>query len=145
MSDTCPARPTPDARSRGVYLDAATTALGSMHERLVALALLPFTFDADGRIADVLVDGALSCLGNPPRLCAPLGADHDARAPGIDLKAARALIARTHLLVTHNREFSRELLEKVLPSDRSHSGYLRSFDVPAGAGRSERDRTSAAI
>ena len=30
-------------------------------------------------------------------------------------------------------------------SDRSHSGYLRSFEVPPGAGRSERDRTSAGI
>ena len=129
MSDTCPARPTPDARSRGVYLDATTTALGSMHERLVALALHPFTFDANGRIADVLVDGALSCPGDPPRLCAPLGADHDARAPGIDLKAARALIARTHLLVTHNREFSRELLEKVLPAARDLSWFEWTYRV----------------
>ena len=100
-----------------------------MHERLVALALLPFTFDADGRIADVLVDGALSCPGHPPRLCAPLGADHDARAPGIDLKAARALIARTHLLVTHNREFSRELLEKVLPAARDLSWFEWTYRV----------------
>ena len=42
----------------------------------------------------------------------------DARAPGIDLARAGALIERAHLIVTHTRGFSRPLLENVLPAIR---------------------------
>ena len=78
-------------------------------DRLAALAMLPFTVDpGDWRIVPRL-DAALDCP-DPRR-----PAEADARAPGIDLARARALIEPAELLVTHTRGFSRALLATLLP------------------------------
>ena len=121
MSEHTP-NPTPhaDRRYHGLYLDAETTGLGAHHDRLTALALLPFTFDAEGRITPLLGE-AFSCPDpQRPRSEAhrPTAAGDDARAPGIDLARAGALIERAHLIVTHTRGFSRALLEKLVPATR---------------------------
>ena len=96
----------------GLYLDAETTGpADDAHDRLAALALLPFTVDAgDWRIVPRL-DAALDCP-DPRR---PVEAAADAPAPGIDLARARALIEPAELLVTHTRGFSRALLATLLP------------------------------
>ena len=96
----------------GLYLDAQTEAAGAADEgRLSALALQPFTFDID--VWHVAPGGAeaLSCP-DPHRAPAP----GDARAPGIDLARAHALIERAHLVVTHTGGFSRALLDALLPA-----------------------------
>lgn len=98
----------------GLYLDAATEGPGATHERLTALALLPFTFDLDAWKIVPRVDEGLSGP-EPHRVSTSVD---DARAPGIDLVGADALIERAHLIVTHTRNFSRELLEQVLPAVR---------------------------
>ena len=93
-----------------LYLDAETTGPADAHDRLVALALLPFTVDpGDWRIVPRL-DAALDCPG-PHR---PTAAD--ARAPGIDLARAHALIEPARLLVTHTAGFSLALLVELLPA-----------------------------
>ena len=56
-----------------------------------------------------------AALGSPdPHRPAAAGAD--ARAPGIDLARARALVAPAELLVTHTRDFSLALLVELLPA-----------------------------
>ena len=98
----------------GVYLDAASEGTGATGECLTALALLPFSFDIDAWRIVPRVDEALSGP-EPHRVTATVG---DARAPGIDLAGAGALIERAHLIVTHTSSFSRALLEQVLPAVR---------------------------
>ena len=95
-----------------LYLDAETEGPADAHDRLVALALLPFTVDhANWRIVPRL-DAALDCP-DPHR---PTAAGADARAPGIDLARARALVEPARLLVTHTSGFSLALLVELLPS-----------------------------
>ena len=95
----------------GLYLDAETTGAGTAHERLGALALLPFTFDSEDWSIRPLVEEALDC----PDLHRPAAAAADPRAPGIDLARACALVERAHLVVTHTRGFSRALLDRLVP------------------------------
>ena len=113
MSDPTQRPPTPaDMLFHGLYLDAETEGPADAHDRLSALALLPFTVDpADWRIIPRL-DAALDC----PDSHRPVDAGADARAPGIDLARARALIEPAELLVTHTGEFSRALLVTLLPA-----------------------------
>ncbi len=98
----------------GVYLDAASEGPGATDERLTALALLPFSFDIDAWKIAPRVDEALS--GPEPQRVTATGGD--ARAPGIDLVGAGALIERAHLIVTHTPNFARALLDQVLPAVR---------------------------
>ena len=122
--------PPAGALCRGLYLDARTTGPGSAHDRLDALALLPFVCDAEARIVEILTGEALSCP-NPHRPRSVAHGAGDARAPDIDLVAASALIERVHLLVTHTHGFSRALLEKLLPAVREARWLEWEFRVPA--------------
>ena len=99
-----------DTPCLGLYLDAETEGSGATHDRLTALALLPFTFDTAWIILPRL-DDALSCP-DPHR---PGAAGADARAPSIDLARARALVERAHLVVTHTGGFCHALLGRLLP------------------------------
>lgn len=112
MSDPTQSPPTPaELLFHGLYLDAETEGPADAHDRLVALALLPFTVDpAHWRIVPRL-DEALDC----PDAHRPTAATADARAPGIDLARARALVEPAELLVTHTEGFSRALLATLLP------------------------------
>ena len=94
----------------GLYLDAETPGAGTADARLASLALLPFTFDTEDWSIRPRVDAALDC----PDLHRPAAAA-DARAPGIDLARACALVERAHLVVTHTGDFSRALLERLMP------------------------------
>lgn len=98
----------------GLYLDAARDGPGATHERLTALALLPFSFDIDVWNIVPRVDEALTGP-EPHRLPNTVG---EPRAPGIDLVGAGVLIERAHLIVTHTPNVSRALLGQVLPAVR---------------------------
>ena len=132
MDEHPPNPPPAGALRRGLYLDAQTTGPGSAHDRLDALALLPFVFDAEARIIEIHTGEALSCP-NPhrPRFVAHGAAAGDARAPGIDLAAASALIERAHLLVTHTPGFSRALLETLVPAVHETRWLEWELGVPA--------------
>ena len=95
----------------GLYLDAETPGTGTADACLVSLALLPFTFDSEDWSIRPRVEDALDC----PGLHRPTATAADARAPGIDLARACALVERAHLVVTHTRGISRALLERFLP------------------------------
>ena len=132
MDEHPPNPPPAGALRRGLYLDAKTTGPGSAHDRLAALALLPFTFDAEARIVEILTGEAL-CCPNPhrPRSVAHGAGAGDAWAPGIDLAAASTLIEHAHLLVTHTHGFSRALLEKLVPAVREARWLEWELGVPA--------------
>ena len=95
---TCPNSRSPppqdDTLYRGLYLDATTKGLGATHDRLTALALLPFTFDIDARNVTPRVAETLS--GPDPHSAS----GGDTRAPDIDIARASALIERVHLIVS---------------------------------------------
>ena len=113
MSEHTPTpAPRDDTLYHGLYLDAETAGLGATHDRVTALTLAPFTFDTEAWTVTPCVGDALS--GPDPHRATAAGGD--ARAPGIDLARAGALIEPAHLIVSHTQGFSRALLAKVLPA-----------------------------
>ena len=113
------------ALRRGLYVDCETTGLNVEHDQAIELALLPFTYTACGRIAEVLHGEAQVWLEDPGR---PLDAlitaltgltDEDLRGRRIDTAAATALIERTDLIVAHNARFDRPFFERALPATRA--------------------------
>ena len=90
---------------RGLYVDIETTGMDWAHDDIVELALLPFTYTDDGRVASVLHGEAQCHLSAPSR---PLGAEVAARTGltdaalahrHIDVEAAQKLILRSELLL----------------------------------------------
>ena len=98
---------------RALYVDCETTGLSFERDQVIEVAMLPFTYTADGRIAEVLHHEAQVYLQDPGR---PLDAqitaltgltDDDVRGQHIDVEAATALIARSNLVVAHNSQWHR--------------------------------------
>ena len=124
------------ALRRGLFVDCETTGLSAARDRVIEVAMLPFTYTVDGRVAEVLHDEALDCLQDPGQ---PLAAeithltgltDDDLRGRSIDVDAANARIARADLIVAHNARFDRPFLERALPSTRTRHWACSRREVP---------------
>ena len=121
---------------RALYVDCETTGLSFERDRAIELAMLPFTYTADGRIAEVLHHEAQCYLQDPGR---PLDAeitaltgltDDDLRGQHIDVETATALIARSNLIVAHNAQFDRPFVERALPAMRTLPWACSMREVP---------------
>ena len=121
---------------RGLYVDCETTGLDVEHDQAIELAMLPFTYTADGRIGEVLHHEAQVHLHDPGH---PLDAlitaltgltDERLRGQCIDVEAATALIERSNLIVAHNARFDRPFFERALPATRALPWGCSLRDVP---------------
>ena len=121
---------------RGLFVDCETTGLSFERDRVIEVAMLPFIYAVDGRIADVLHHEALACLQDPGQ---PLDAeithltgltDDDLRGQYIDIDAANARIARADLIVAHNARFDRPFLERALPMAPTRHWACSMREVP---------------
>ena len=124
------------AHRRGLYVDCETTGLDVERDQAIELAMLPFTYAADGRIGEVLHGEAQVHLHDPGH---PLDAvitaltgltDEDVRGRRVDVEAASALIARSDLIVAHNARFDRPFFERALPAARALPWGCSLRDVP---------------
>ena len=124
------------ALRRALYVDCETTGLSFERDQAIELAMLPFTYTADGRIAEVLHHEAQCYLQDPGR---PLDAeitaltgltDDDLRGQHIDVETATALIARSNLIVAHNAQFDRPFVERALPAMRTLPWACSMREVP---------------
>lgn len=120
----------------GLFVDCETTGLSFERDQVIEIAMLPFTYAVDGRIADVLHHEARQDLQDPGR---PLDAeithltgltDDDLRGQHIDVEAANALIERADLIVAHNARFDRPFLERALPMARTRHWACSMREVP---------------
>ena len=125
------------ALRRALYVDCETTGLSVEHDKVIEVALLPFTYAPDdGRIAEVLHHEAQVYLQDPGRPLAPETAaltaltDDALRGRHIDVEAASALIARTDLIVAHNARFDRPFFERILPATREVAWACSMREVP---------------
>ena len=113
----------------GVFVDCETTGADWARDVVVELALLPFTYTADGRLAEVLHDEAQAHRRDPGR--APVtGAGDDARSGHIDVAAASALMARAALVVAHNARADRPFVERLVPAARARPWACSRLEVP---------------
>ena len=121
---------------RGLYVDVETTGMDWAHDDIVELALLPFTYTDDGRVAEVL-HGEAQCYLNAPSRA--LGAEVAARTGltdaalahrHIDVEAAQKLILRSELLVAHNARHDRPFVERAVPAARERRWACSRLEVP---------------
>ncbi|WP_312365839.1 3'-5' exonuclease [Ensifer sp.] len=103
----------------GVILDTETTGLNHRKDEIIEIGLIAFTFDAEGRIGDVIdVYGGLRQPGGPipPEITRITGITDDMVAgETIDLARVQAIVARADLIIAHNAGFDRPFCEAFSP------------------------------
>ena len=116
-----PAGPDPSSHRRGLFVDCETTGCDPERDAVIELAMLPFTYDIDGRVTDIHRDQARTWRQDPGRPVPPeitrlTGlTDMDLAGHTIDLTAADALVRSSHLIVAHNATFDRSFVEGIVP------------------------------
>jgi len=105
----------------GVYLDTECTGLDPVNDKVIELAMVPFEYDAEGRIYRILpAYNALQDPGIPiPALITRITgiADNMVVGQSIDIDAVGKLLEKTDLVIAHNARFDRPFVEKL------HQGF----------------------
>lgn len=103
----------------GIYLDTEATGLNPDTDRVIELALVPFEYDAEGRLYRVLpAYNALQDPGMPipPFITGITGISDDMVAgQRIDLDAVARLVKDADLVIAHNARFDRPFVEQLYP------------------------------
>ncbi|MFN2339486.1 MAG: exonuclease domain-containing protein [Gammaproteobacteria bacterium] len=103
----------------GLYIDTECTGLDPEIEKVIELALVPFEYDAEGRIYRVLpAYDAFQDPGRPiPPFITRLTGITDAMVAGqaIDLDAVARLLEQAELVIAHNARFDRPFAEQLHP------------------------------
>jgi len=105
----------------GLYIDTEATGLDPDTEKVIELAMVPFEYDAEGRIYRVLpAYNALQDPGIPiPALITRITGITDAMVAGqaIDLDQVAHFLSGTTLVIAHNARFDRPFVETL------HAGF----------------------
>lgn len=105
--------------STGLYVDVETTGLDVEQDRIIELAMVPFDFDDDGNVYRVAPGFAQ--LEDPG---SPLSAEitkltglttADVRGQRIDDGVVTRRVNDTELVIAHNADFDRKMLERRFP------------------------------
>jgi len=102
----------------GIYLDTETTGLQHATDKVIELAMVPFEYDAAGRIYRVLP--AYNGLADPgfpipPVVTKVTGITDDmVKGQSLDLAAVNATLAQADIVVAHNAAFDRPFCENLL-------------------------------
>jgi len=127
----------PDALRQGVYLDVETTGRDAAHDEIIELAMVPFHYDAEGR---------LCAVGTPfVQLREPSGpiSDEITQITGItndmvagkviDPKQVASFIAPAVIIIAHNAQFDRRFAERFCEAFK-HKGWACSMSQVDWAG-----------
>jgi DNA polymerase-3 subunit epsilon len=103
----------------GLYLDTEATGLNPDTDKIIELALVPFEYDAEGRIYRILP--AYNALQDPG---VPISAfitsitgitDEMVAGQAIDLDEVARFLANASLVIAHNARFDRPFVESLYP------------------------------
>lgn len=101
----------------GVYIDTETTGTDSSRDEIIELAMVPFKYDADGRIC--AVGEAFTALREPK---VPISAEitritgvtnEMVAGHAIDPNDVAAFIAQAAVVIAHNAQFDRRFVERL--------------------------------
>ena len=116
-------------------VDVETTGLDSRTDRIIQLAILPFTYGRDSGLVHA-VSAPLVWLEDPGRPIPPeitdlTGlTDADVAGQRIDDAAVAAAVSDSALVIAHNAEFDRGFLERRLPLFRDRPWACSAREVP---------------
>jgi DNA polymerase-3 subunit epsilon len=128
------ASPAPVGVHRALFIDVETTGLNVAIDHIIELAAVPFEFDSDGAVYGV--GQALSFFEDPG---VPIPADVTAltgisadtvRGSRINDHAVNALLADCVLVIAHNADFDRRILERRLPAFAAKHWACSQKEVP---------------
>lgn len=118
----------------GVFLDVETTGTTPARDKVIQLAMVPFTFDSTGKIFDVrecrswLEDPGVPILEEVTRLTGIT--DEMVQGKKIEDEVVRQMLAGTHLVIAHNASFDRAFCERRLPAFRDVYWACSMADIP---------------
>lgn len=126
--------PTNALLASGLYVDVETTGLDVEHDRVIELAMVPFDFDDAGNVYGVSIGFAQvedPGVPIPPEIAKLTGLTDDAvRGQHINQALVDGWIAQTELVIAHNAEFDRKVLERRFPAF-AHVDWACSYrEVP---------------
>ncbi len=103
----------------GVYLDTEATGLNPDTEKVIELAMVPFEYDAEGRIYRILpAYNALQDPGIPiPPFITGITGITDGMVAGqaIDISEVARFLSGVSLVIAHNARFDRPFVESLYP------------------------------
>lgn len=101
----------------GLFVDTETTGLDPHKHEIIELAMIPFTYTADGRICDVRAPFEQfnePSIPIPAEITRLTGITNEMVAgKRLDLAAVRTLVGDAALVIAHNARFDRRFLERL--------------------------------
>lgn len=119
-----------------IVLDTETTGLDHTRDEIIELGMIAFSYDAQGRIGDVI--GAFNALREPG---VPISSEIT-RLTGItpsmvagqklDLEAVERFIASADLIIAHNARFDRPFCERLTKGFQAKAWACSHSEIPWG-------------
>jgi len=117
----------------GIFLDTETTGLDVETDKVIELAMVPFEFDASGRIYRLLPEyNGLNDPGMPiPEIAQQITGITDEMVKGqaIDFAVVKQLLSQAAIVIAHNARFDRPFCENLLDEFKNISWGCSIADV----------------
>ena len=117
----------------GIFLDTETTGLDVDADKIIELAMVPFEFDAAGRIYRFLPEyNGLNDPGMPiPEIARQITGitDEMVKDQSIDIAAVKELLSGAVIVIAHNARFDRPFCERLLDEFKDISWACSIADV----------------
>lgn len=121
---------------RGVYLDTETTGTDVAHCEILELAIVPFLYEAGGKLLGIREDQCMAFLNEPSK---PLDEnirkltginDEDLVGKRLDLDIINLMFVDVDLVVAHNAAYDRKVMERYVPITKTVAWACSQQDVP---------------
>ena len=117
----------------GIFLDTETTGLDPDSDKVIELAMVPFEFDAAGRIYRILPEyNGLNDPGMPiPEIVKQITGITDEMVKGqsLDLEAVKKMLSEAAIVIAHNARFDRPFCEDLLDEFKDISWACSIADI----------------
>lgn len=121
---------------RGLYVDCETTGKEPQLAELLELALVPFIYEAGGRLLAIREDQCISFLNDPgveitPEIRQITGiTPEDVAGHQLDIPKVEVMLAGVDMVIAHNAGYDRKVLERHIPAFRPMRWACSQQDVP---------------